>query len=436
MSYKIDMKTAVAICLGAIIGDTLFVVTGIPIAQDGVFSLLGYVVVGIVAMLVAGNLGELSSMMPKAKGVAYSYASRAFGTELGFVTGILLYFGYCTTISAVSFGFAGYFLSVLGIAVSPAYQIAIAALLIISLSLLNMRGITETAKLNQSLILIILFTVSLFVAFALLHVAQGGPAAFHAIASSAPVSDFTEAITTIVFAYAGFQVLTGLTDNVRGKGVGTGKAMIYSIFISMVAFVLITIGVMLLVPNYSLDLNSQPLSTALNYVHAPQGISILIDIGILVAIATATLTLIFTASRLIYQIGSDGLLPQITRAFNKDTGVAVNGIWISAVVEIVMLFSGNIYTILSISNFGIIFSWIMACFALINMRRRQKHGSFMLPYYPYLSVIAIAGCLVFLFGLPRAVLALGVILILALLLVYSTIVELKYKSVPRVRLFE
>ncbi len=435
MAYKLDTKTAIAIGLAAILGDTLFVVTGIPVEQAGTSSLLAYIIVGAAAILIASALGELSSLMPNEKGVAYSYVRKAFGTELGFITGILLYLAYCTTISAVSFSFGGYFISMLGLGSNTAYQIAVAAVLIIGLSLLNVRGITGTARHSKLLVFITILTAAVFIAYTFLHGFGSNPRLIYS-ASSGTASDFAKAMTTIVFAYAGFQVLTGLTADTKGKGKAIGKAMVYAITISMVVYLALTAGIMVVSPPTSVLLSPNPLSAILSYINAPQSVILLLDLGILVAIATATLAIILTASRLLYQIGSDGLLPKITRGFHEETGAAVNGIWISALIEIVLLFSGNIYTILSISNFGIIFSWLMACFALINMRRRRLRGRFKQPYYPYLSLLAIAASILFIFGLPSYVLAGGVTLILLLLVIYNMIVEIKYREVPRVRLFE
>ena len=42
------------------------------------------------------------------KGASYSYTYKAFGSELGFITGLLLYFSYATAISAVALGFGTY----------------------------------------------------------------------------------------------------------------------------------------------------------------------------------------------------------------------------------------------------------------------------------------------------------------------------------------
>ena len=433
MAQILSLRTVIAICLSAIIGDTLFAVTGIPIAQAGPNAIIAYLLVGAIAVIIAMVFGELSSLMPREKGLAYSYVTKTLGTELGFITGILLYIGYCTTISAISFSFGGYAIAILGISSAPV-QIAIASCLVVFVSYLNMRGLKETARLSEILVIIILLTAILFVGFAITH--SGFHTSFPASQAQSGFMPFETALTTVVFAYAGFQTVVSLTNNVKGKGRGIAKAMVCSIFISAVAYLAITLGLMLLVPPSQSVINTQPLYSALISAKAPTYVSVLVFAGSLIAIAASLVTLVLISSRLLYQMGMDGLLPSITRSYDNERDVAVNAIWISAAVEIAFLLSGDIYSMISISNFGIISSWLMSGLALMSLRRRRWIGKFAIPYHPYTTIIAISGCLFFLFGLPHVSLAIGVSLILLLLVVYYTLAELKDRKIQRIKLFD
>src|SRR5271157_437972 len=102
---KIGIASATAVGLGAIIGAGIFVLSGTAIALAGSFALPAFLIVGAVAMIVALVFGELGSIFPYAKGASYSYAYNAFGSEIGFITGILQYISYATAASAVSLGF-------------------------------------------------------------------------------------------------------------------------------------------------------------------------------------------------------------------------------------------------------------------------------------------------------------------------------------------
>ena len=436
MSYKLGLGIAIALCLGSILGDTLFMFAGVPIAQVGSQSIIAYIIVGIVIAVIATQLGELGSIMPHEKGGPYSYVSKSFGSELGFITGILLFIGYCAIVSATGLGFGGYLLSILGLSNGTA-QTAIAIVIIILVSLVNLHGIKKMAELTRILLVIALLTAAAFVAFALMHVhAPSLGAIFQNTPAQNGLGAFFVAVTSIVFAYSGFQVIVTLTDNIKGGGRAATETMVVSLLISMVVYIAVTLGLLLLIPSAQSTITAYPLLYALNYVNAPYLFSALIGVGSLFAMSAAMIAIVFSASRLVYQIGNDGLLPGITRSFDHRKSVAPSGIWISAAVSIALLFSGSLYTILSISNFGVLFSLLMACFALVNMHRRKRLGRFVAPFYPYLTLISIAACVVFLFGLPSQSLALGVVIIALILVTYYTLLEIRRKEVPRIKLFD
>lgn len=70
-----------------------------------------------------------------------------------------------------------------------------------------------------------------------------------------------------------------------------------------------------------------------------------------------------------------------------------NGVIISAIVALPFLLLGNIYAIAAVSNFGLIFSYIMASLAIFKIRRGRDRkasssnngenntGAFKTPHY-------------------------------------------------------
>jgi APA family basic amino acid/polyamine antiporter len=193
---------------------------------------------------------------------------------------------------------------------------------------------------------------------------------------------------------------------------------------------------MLLVPPSIFEINANPLSFALDIAHAPAYLTGAVAIGALIATASATLAMILSSSRILYQISMDGLLPKILRKYDPGRDVASNGVLISAAIAVVMLFSGNIYVIAAISNFGLLFSYLMAGFALIHFRRHGRSGAFQVPMYPYLPVAAILVLLSFLLGLPDEALVVGIVMTIGLLMAYYFLKEVEERGPVKVRLFD
>ncbi len=432
----LSIPVATSVALGAIIGAGIFVLSGTAIALAGSYSLLAFVVVGIIALFMALQMGEMGSIFPHAKGAAYSYAYEAFGSQLGFITGLLLYTSFATAVSAVSLGFGSYLATFLGL--GAAYRVPFALALILVLSIVNIIGIKKAAKADFFIVIIkisILFFFILFAAIFALSVSHTNVLGNF----SSPPSDFGgifAASVVIFFAYTGFQSISTFTSRVKGGARGAAKAIVYAVIISIILYSLVDVALMMLAPATAYRINADPLSFALGYAHAPGWVSIIVDIGAMLATTSATLAMILTSSRSIYQISVDRLLPKGFRRYNKKSDVAVNGVIITAAISAAMLFSGNIYVIASISNFGLIFSYIITSFAIIHYRRARAKASFMSPWYPYMEVVTIVGLIALLIGMPRQSLLIGAMMIFILIIAYYFILEVKGKKPARIKLFK
>ena len=123
------------------------------------------------------------------------------------------------------------------------------------------------------------------------------------------------------------------------------------------------------------------------------------------------------------------------RAYDEKRDVARNGVLISAVIAVAMLFSGNIFVIAAISNFGLLLSYLMASLALIHFRRAGKRGEFRTPAFPYLPAVAMVAILAFMFGMPQEALVFGVIMVLSLIVIYYVLRELEGKEPVKIRFF-
>jgi basic amino acid/polyamine antiporter, APA family len=436
-SNKIGIAAATAVGLGAIIGAGIFTLSGTAIALAGAWSLVSFVLVGFVAIVVALEIGELCSIFPEANGASYSYVYEAFGSELGFITGILLYFSYASAISVVALGFGAYLSALVG--ASPnIYGIPLAIAIIAVLSVFNLQGIKKAARADFGLVLIKVTILIVFIAFAALFSLRN-----HTIvnlySAPPPASGYNaifSASVVIFFAYSGFQTISTFASDVKGGARSAGIAIFAAVAISMLLYILVDLALMLLVPVGTFVINANPLSFALDAVHAPAYLSVTVAVGALIATASATLAMILSSSRILYQISVDGLLPKLLRKYDAGRDVARNGVLISAAIAVVMLFSGNIYVIAAISNFGLLFSYLMAGFALIHFRRHRRQGSFSLPLYPYLPVLAIFVLLSFILGLPNEALVVGTVMTITLLMVYYFLKEVEQKGPVKVRLFE
>lgn len=436
-SQKISLGAATAVGLGAIIGAGIFTLSGSAIALAGSDAIIAFILVGAVAIIIALELGELGSIMPKVKGASYSYVREAFGSELGFLTGVFRFLSYSIGISAIAIGFGAYFASLFGLASSSSIYASI--LLIVALAAVNLRGIKKAASADLGLVLIKIGVLAVFIAFALLLATQSPSRLSDNLVTTSAQAGITpifEASVAIFFAYSGFQTVSTFTSRVKGGAKGAARAILLSVIISMVIYVLVIIALIALMPAGKYSINADPLSIALKYSGAPGYMSILVDIGALVATASAALSMILGASRTAYQMSVDGLLPSALRKYDAGRDVAINGVILSSIIAVLMLFAGSIYVIAAISNFGVLFSYFLIGFTIIYFRKNRRSRGFRIPLYPYLTIAGIIGVIIFMIGMPQEALVFGVVVALASLAAYYTLREIDNKKPVEVRLFK
>ncbi len=446
---QVGFAGALAVGLGGIIGAGIFVLSGTMISLTGTGALIAFVLTGFVAVILSLEMGELSSSMPKASGASYSFVYTAFGSELGFITGLSLYLSFVASVSAIALGFGTYLSSMVGLT-GHFYPYVFAIIMISALIGVNLEGISEAAKADMY---IVLFKVVVLVIFIIFAISFGK---FLTSNFSFPIKGGVPGIFSAsviaMFAYAGFQSIATMTPNIKGGGKTAAKAILASVVISLALYILVTVALLSMVPADRFGYVADPLSFALVSAHAPLWLFYLVDLAALAATTSATLAMIIAGSQLVFQLSKDGLLPASFRHTRGDQKAPITAVVLTAGIGIAIMFAGNIYVIAAISNFGILFSYMLSGFSLVKIRKvrnnPEKYASIMkeseiatsdvfkMPFYPFLVIVGIGMLLAFFFGFPRLALSAGVGVILTGLLVYYALREDKNEPIVRLRFFK
>jgi len=429
MSNSISMIEATAVGLGAIIGAGIFVLSGAAISLAGSYSIIAFLFIGFLSVLIAMSLGELTTMFPHEKGSTYSYVFKAFGHELGLLTGIMVYFSFSTSIAAIAEGFGSYLSSTLG---DPALTLIFASMLIAVLTGVNLIGIQKAAQADLVLVMIKLSILSLFIAFAIVYASSHFSLShFQSTQSQSSILPFFSSSIAIFFAYTGFQVITSFADDVKGGPKNAAKAVVLSVLISMIFYVMVALSMIFLVPVKEFNVNADPLSFALAYSHAPAWVHVAVDVGGMIATTSATLAMILASGRTLYQISVDMKLPKFLSKYNEKKDVAPVATLISSTIAFITFFAGNVYVIASISNFGLMFSFIMSNLALLHFRRKGMSGSYRMPMFPFTIAASTLMLISLILGFPREALTINIIIIILVLLVSYILKDMREKEIVR-----
>ena len=410
---KITMWQSTAIGLGNIIGAGIFVLAGVVIKDSGPGAIVAFIFTAFLAMTVAFNSAELSSKIVSHGGL-YSFVRDTMGDSLGFIVGWLRAISYAIAGAAVTLGFSSYLLSFFNVD-SHLLIILVSIIFISVITAIDYSGVKLVAKLEQVLVFM---TVAGLVIFILVSVKYGTWTSSHftPLFPHGPLS-IIEAASLAFFAYSGFNTIATLTPEVEDGRRNVPKAIMISLVVSSVLYILVVVGMLSLMPWNLYGVSADPLVNALSYSHAPVFISFIISLIALIATVTVTLSLIVAGSRTLLQMSEDHLFPKWIEGKTQDS--PKRAVLIIGALAVVSLFLGNLQYVALASNFGVIFSYSLTGIAVIIIRKRKFPGLFNVPLYPYLPIVSVLLSIVIMLTLGSQALYLGTVMIVTGIIIYS-----------------
>ncbi|MGG6460974.1 MAG: APC family permease, partial [Candidatus Eiseniibacteriota bacterium] len=361
--------------VGLILGAGIYVIIGDVAAISGNAIWISFILAAVIASFTGFSYAELASMFPKSA-AEYIYVKHAFGINfIALFVGCLTIFVAITSAATVAIGFSGY----LSVFFPHQSSIVYAVILIIILSIVNFYGIRESAWTNSiftlvevsGLVIIIIagFLVGSGPEINLLELPQMASASY----GSAIIALLTST-ALIFFAYYGFENISNISEETRNPTKIIPKALLISILITSIIYVLVSIASIVLVGWKELSSSEAPLAVAAAKALGNYGI-VLLTVIALFATTNTVLMMLVSGSRIIFGMARDGAIPSIFGNIQKNTrtpGIATFAIMIFTIAAVVLSL-GNIVMMASLSVFGIFIVFAFVNFSLIWLRFKQPN---------------------------------------------------------------
>jgi APA family basic amino acid/polyamine antiporter len=397
--------------IGIIIGAGIYVVIGEAAGVTGNSLWIAFIIGAIVATFTGLSYAELSSRFSHA-GAEYVYVQNSFGKTPAWLVGWLLIAGNIIGGATVALGFSNYFSALFN---TPVIPIAIVVLLICGIILAL--GIKETASIT------ILFTlieaVGLFIII-FIGLQKFGDVDYLRLTNG--LKGIIEGGVLIFFSYIGFQSITRLAEETKQPEKNIPKAIIISIIVTTIIYILVAIAAVSVIPAQDLAQEGAPLARIAETAFGQNSFILLSGIALFSTFNTA-LMMLLSGSRLVYGISKEKVLPKLFSKVSKKTRapwIAVIGVVLSAVF---FLFIGDLKSIANLTNFTVfaVFIAVNATLIFYRIKKPVKEG-FKVPFsigkIPILPVFGIITSVFMIGNLSVSVLLLGVLLIIIGLFVH------------------
>jgi len=418
LKRHLGMWGAASIGIGAIIGAGIFVLSGVASGFAGPAVILSFLIAGLVAFLTALSSAELSSFITEAGG-SYIYTHKAFGKFWGFVVGWMQSFDYIVGASAISVGFAGYFVYFAGI--SPTAQnvtIMVAVAMPLVLTLINLKGIKEASGANNLLVGIKVTALALFIIVGLVFLFSSGNYSNYHPFFPKGVPGMLSGAALIFFAFIGFNTITMIAEEVKDPEKNVPRSLIMAFLICTILYIGVSVVEVGLVDWKVIGTSDAPLELALRVATSNILLLKFVSISALFATASATMASILGGSRAVFSMARQSVLPALLARISKN-GVPTNAVLINGIVIalIIVVTKGDLQLIASIFNFGTLMTFFFINMSLLQLRKKMPEAirTFRVPFYPFTPILGLISCFGLLFYLKtNAIIAAGVWIALGL----------------------
>ncbi|QKE86062.1 APC family permease [Arthrobacter sp. NEB 688] len=308
-------KLLLLFIVGDILGTGVYALTGEVAAEVGGAAWVPFLVAFVIATITAFSYLELVTKYPQAAGAAL-YTHKAFG--LHFVTFIVAFTVMCsgiTSASTASRAFASNFAKGFGLDADNATLIMAIALAFMGLvALVNFRGVGESVKANIVLTcvelsgLLLVIMVGFYAVFAgrtdfsrtVVFDSPGDKNAFLAV---------TAATSLAFFAMVGFEDSVNMAEETKDPVRNFPKMMLTGLGITGAIYVLVALFAVAIVPVGELASGDTPLVTVVETAAPDIPISTLLPFISMFAVANSALINMLMASRLLYGMARQEVLP-------------------------------------------------------------------------------------------------------------------------------
>lgn len=419
----------IALGIGAVIGAGIFTLAGSAAANHaGPSIVLSFIVAGIGCAFAGLCYSEFATMIPVA-GSAYTYAYATMGELLAWIIGWDLVLEYALGAATVSVGWSGHVVDLLHrfnihlppqFTASPFEMVKLAdgssaqglmnlpALFIIVLvSLILIRGISESATVNSVIVVAKVAVVLIFIGLGWSYIDSSNhhpfiPANSDGVFGHFGISGILRGSGVIFFAYIGFDAISTAAQEAKKPQRDMPIGIIGSLTICTLLFILYSF-VLTGIVNYK-DLNvSAPITLALARMPYPS-LAIALDLAIIAGLTSVILVMLLGQSRVFYAMSRDGLLWRIF----SDVHPTFRTPWRSNLL--LMVFVGILSTFTPIgvlgemTSIGTLFAFILVCGGIMVMRRTNPNAErpFRTPWVPLVPILGIIFNFTMMFGLGLA----------------------------------
>jgi basic amino acid/polyamine antiporter, APA family len=370
---------------------------------------ISFLLVAVACSFAGLCYAELASMIPIA-GSAYTYSYATLGEIFAWIIGWDLILEYVVSNVAVAVGFSGYAnaqLAAFGITLPQKWAVPVFAgghwtgayfnlpgfLIVFILTLLLVRGVRESAKANNIMVMVKIGAILTFLLVGGMLVNKANwtpfaPSGFAGIVTGGAI---------VFFTYIGFDSVSTAAEECNNPQHDLPFGIIASLIVCTILYIgvaVVLLGMMKYSTFASGPAADAPVAYALQQLGAHRVFRSIIILGALMGMISSLLVFQYGQARIWYAMSRDGLLPKLFSAVHPKFKTPHWSTWIACFAVGIPAGLVDIGDAADLSNIGTLFAFVLVSLGVILLRRRQpdRKRAFRVPFVPWFPLISILLC--------------------------------------------
>jgi len=391
LSAAITKKTLLLFIVGDILGGGIYARTGEVAGEIGGAIWTGFAVAAVVAAFTAASYAELVSRYPQAAGAAL-YIHKAFKAPLlTFVVAFAVMCSGLASAAALATAFGGDYLAQF----VDLPTVLVGFVVILGVSLINFRGIKESAGFNVVCTLIELGGLLLVVVIGAAFLFDGGGDASRAFefkeGGDGPVLLMIAGASVAFYALIGFEDAVNVAEETKDSTHTFPRTLFMGLGLAGLVYLLVTLIAGMAVPADELADSDGPLLEVVQLGPLALNTKVFAAIALFALINGCLLNLVM-ASRLMYGMANEKVVPEVLGRVHPGRKTPWVAIIFTASIAAVLVFLGDLTTLADTTVLLLLIVFIMVHAALLKLRREpSEHDHFKAPtVLPYLGIVTCA----------------------------------------------
>lgn len=391
---------AIVIGLASMLGAGVFAVFAPASAAAGGALLVALALAAVVAACNACSTAQLAARYPTSGG-AYAYGRARLGPWWGFVAGWSFVVGKTASCAAMALTFAAY-------AAPDGWEKPVAALAVVTLGLVNLRGITRTARAARVVLVVVLTVLAVVVVAGLVSDAAGTGGVVDVMPADDPVDWYgvAQAAGLLFFAFAGYARVATLGEEVRDPARTIPRAVLGALGATLVVYVLVAVSAEHALGTEGLAASDEPLVDVVRAAGWAWAAPFVV-VGAAAASLGALLALQAGIGRTALAMARERDLPAGLAAVHTRSGVPHRAEIAVVAATVLLVLVTDVRGAIGFSSFGVLLYYLVANVAAWTQPPSERR--FPRP----LSVVGAIGCIALCATLPVEAVVGGAVVLVA-----------------------